>query len=63
MMNKNEKTSIKETIILNAIEDGWSVQKKGDFYIFRKKHENKKEILSDDYLKIFLSNTTKDNNK
>lgn len=59
MMNKNEKTSIKETIILNAIEDGWSVQKKGDFYIFRKKHENKKEILSEEYLRMFLFSKSK----
>ena len=59
MMNKNEKNVIKETIILNAIEDGWSVQKKGDFYIFRKKHENKKEILSEEYLKMFLCSNSK----
>ena len=59
MMNKNEKNVIKETIILNAIEDGWSVQKKGDFYIFRKKHENKKEILSEEYLKMFLCSKSK----
>lgn len=41
-------------IIINAIEDGWTVNKKGEYYVFRKKHENKKEIFSEDYLKRFI---------
>ena len=62
-MNKlidKENINVKNNIIINAIEDGWVVQKKGDFYIFRKKHENRKEILSDDYLKRFLIVKSKD---
>ena len=46
-------------IIINAIEDGWTVYKKGEYYVFRKKHENKKEIFSEDYLKWFIINKIK----
>jgi len=37
------------------LQDGWSVVKKKDKYIFVKKHEGKQEILSDDYLKKFIT--------
>lgn len=40
--------------INNAIEKGWTVKKEKDAYIFTKKHEGKKEIYLDDYLKKFL---------
>lgn len=40
--------------INNAIEQGWTIKKNNDAYIFTKKHEGKKEIYSDDYLKRFL---------
>ena len=46
-------------IIINAIEDGWTLYKKGEYYVFRKKHENKKEIFSEDYLKRFIINKIK----
>tara|TARA_Y100000992_G_scaffold22558_1_gene12957 strand:- start:667 stop:861 length:195 start_codon:yes stop_codon:yes gene_type:complete len=62
-MNKlfeKDNTNIKNNILINAIEDGWNVQKKGDYYIFRKKHENRREILSDEYLKKFLIVKSKD---
>ncbi len=41
--------------INNAIESGWTIKKKNDAYIFTKKHEGKKEIYSDNYLKKFLN--------
>jgi len=45
--------------ITNAIEQGWSVKKSQDSYIFYKKHENKKEIFQADYLEKFIeSNLT-----
>lgn len=40
--------------INNAIEQGWTIKKNNDAYIFTKKHEGKKEIYSDNYLKKFL---------
>jgi|TARA_B110000305_G_scaffold37644_1_gene38021 5-methylthioribose kinase len=42
------------TFIMNAIEDGWTVFKEDDTYIFRKKHENKKEVFHREYLQEFL---------
>ena len=41
--------------INNAIEQGWTIKKEKDAYIFSKKHEGKKEIYSDNYLKKFLT--------
>ena len=38
----------------NALENGWKIRKKKDIYIFKKKHENKKEILNDAYLSRFM---------
>jgi hypothetical protein len=41
--------------ISNALEQGWSVKKRNDAYIFSKKHEGKREIFSDDYLDKFIA--------
>ena len=41
--------------ITNAIENGWTVKKRNDSYIFIKKNENKKEILKEDYLETFVN--------
>jgi|TARA_A100001015_G_scaffold214259_1_gene240473 hypothetical protein len=38
----------------NALENGWEICKKKDNYIFKKKHENKKEILTNTYLSRFM---------
>jgi len=39
---------------MNALERGWKVKKRKGSYIFSKKHEGRKEILKDGYLKHFL---------
>ena len=44
----------KMALLFNALEDGWNIEKKNDYYIFKKKHENKKEIYLDNYLKRFM---------
>jgi hypothetical protein len=44
----------KMNLIYNALDEGWSIKKKDNSYIFTKKHENKKEILEDSYLLKFL---------
>lgn len=44
---------------MNALDDGWKVSKTGDHYIFCKKHENKKEILSEEYLDKFIAKHVK----
>ena len=33
----------KMVFIYNALENGWTINKKEDFYIFNKKHEGKKK--------------------
>ena len=44
----------KAQFVFNAVTDGWTVRKIKDIFIFTKKHENKKEVMSEDYLKTFL---------
>jgi hypothetical protein len=49
-----EKEYQKMVFIMNALNDGWSVKKNQDTYIFKKKHENKVEIFQEDYLANFI---------
>ena len=44
----------KMAFLYNAINDGWTIKKKKDAYIFMKNHEGKKEILLDSYLQTFM---------
>jgi hypothetical protein len=44
----------KMLFLFNAINDGWSIKKRNDCYIFTKNHEGKKEILLDSYLLSFM---------
>ncbi len=57
---KIEKPVFQKMIFLtNALEEGWSIRKSNDSYIFTKKHENKREIFQEDYLEKFvLTNST-----
>jgi hypothetical protein len=50
----NEITMQKMIFLFNALEDGWNIKKNKDSYIFTKKHEGKKEILNEDFLKRFI---------
>ena len=57
IMNKKDINLIqlqKMAFIYNALEDGWSVRKKNDLYVFRKDHEGKKEVYLDTFLKRFM---------
>ena len=44
----------KMVLLFNAINDGWSIKKQQDSYIFKKNHEGKKEVLHDSYLLTFM---------
>jgi|UniRef100_A0A6C0HCM4 hypothetical protein len=44
----------KMVLLFNAINDGWSIKKQNDSYIFKKNHEGKKEIFQDEYLLTFM---------
>jgi len=45
----------KMLLLYNSIEQGWSVKKRGESYIFSKSHEGKKEVLEDGYLLKFMN--------
>ena len=54
-INLEQKNDIYLMIFLmNTLENGWSIRKKNDNYVFRKKHEKQKEVYSDEYLVNFL---------
>lgn len=54
-INLEQKNDIYLMIFLmNTLENGWSIRKNIDNYIFRKKHEKQKEVYSDEYLVNFL---------
>jgi hypothetical protein len=40
--------------VYNALEDGWTITKIGESYIFKKKHHNDKKIFLDSYLNKFV---------
>jgi len=52
----------KMLLLFNSIEQGWSVKKRNDSYVFTKNHENKKEIIDNSYLLQFMK-TNLDLNK
>lgn len=45
--------------ILTSLDNGWSIKKEKDNYVFTKKHNNKKEIFSEKYLKRFIKENIK----
>jgi hypothetical protein len=44
----------KMLFIYNAVNNGWSVKKENDLYIFKKGHDKKKEFFKDDFLSSFM---------
>lgn len=44
----------KMAFLYNALENGWSIKKKNNAYVFTKNHEGKKEVYLDNYLKRFM---------
>jgi hypothetical protein len=44
----------KMMLLYNALEDGWTIKKRNNSYVFTKNHENKKEVLEDAYLIKFM---------
>jgi hypothetical protein len=55
MPSFNDEFLYKKLMFLhNALEDGWIIRKINKSYIFSKKHENKREVLSEDYLEKYI---------
>ena len=48
----------KMVFLFNALDNGWSIKKRKDSYIFTKNHEGKKEIFDESYLSIFMKENT-----
>ena len=44
----------KMLFLFYAIEEGWSIKKKNNSYVFSKNHEGKKEVFEDNYLDQFM---------
>ena len=44
----------KMAFLYNALENGWTIKKKNNAYVFTKNHEGKKEVYLDNYLKRFM---------
>ena len=53
-LNIENKKLSKMIFLFNALENGWAIKKRDNNFLFRKKHEGKKEIFSDKYLSRFL---------
>ena len=52
----------KMVFLYNALDNGWSIKKRKDSYIFTKNHEGKKEIFDETYLSIFMKENVDINN-
>lgn len=52
----------KMIFLFNALDNGWSIKKKNNSYIFTKNHEGKKEIFDESYLSIFMKDNANINN-
>ena len=52
----------KMVFLYNALDNGWSIKKKQNSYIFTKNHEGKKEIFDESYLSIFMKDNMNINN-
>jgi len=52
----------KMVFLYNALDNGWSIKKRKNAYIFSKNHEGKKEIFDESYLSIFIKENTNINN-
>ena len=48
----------KMVFLFNALDNGWSIKKRKNSYIFTKNHEGKKEIFDESYLSIFMKENT-----
>lgn len=54
-INIDITTIHKMFFIYSALNKGWIIRKKDDFYIFKKKHCNSEEIFTDSYLSDFIN--------
>jgi hypothetical protein len=52
---KIDKIKFQKMIFLfNALDNGWTITKREENYVFTKNHEGKKEVFLENYLSIFM---------
>lgn len=52
----------KMVFLHNALNEGWTIKKRKESYIFTKSHEGKKEVFLDSYLVSFMKRNIDLNN-
>lgn len=52
----------KMVFLYNALENGWSIKKRKEKYVFAKNHDGKKEIFDEAYLASFMKQNMNINN-
>jgi len=52
----------KMVFLYNALDNGWTIKKRKNSYIFIKNHEGKKEVFDESYLTIFMKDNVNINN-
>lgn len=50
----DKKTFTKMNFLYNAINEGWTVTKQKNKYVFTKRHDGKKEVFSESFLDTFV---------
>jgi hypothetical protein len=53
-LSLEHKKLAKYMFILNALEDGWTVKKRDEKYIFSKHKGKEKEVYLDNYVELFV---------
>jgi hypothetical protein len=53
-LNIDTVTFQKMMFLYNSINDGWTIKKRNESYIFSKNHEGKREVFHDSYLMRFM---------
>jgi len=53
-INIDSLTFQKMMFLYNSINDGWTIKKRKESYIFIKNHEGKREVFHDSYLMKFM---------
>ena len=47
-------TFAKMSFVYKAVNDGWTVRKRKDKYVFVRPHDNRKEVFESSYLEAFI---------
>ena len=50
----DKKTFTKMNFLYNAINEGWTVTKQKNKYVFTKHHDGRKEVFSENFLDTFV---------